>query len=417
MTAHPAIAAVPKDGTPNRTLLQDYLISDLVHFLDATEDPTQFDPTNAAGAIVNVIAYKGKLFWYDFLDSTTAHDGTTTLVALGGFRYKIEGVNALVTRVLDKDLTTPPTSTGSGNAYIVGTAAIADWATHDDEIAIDTARGWEFITPTVGWLVQVADEDTIYRLNEAGSWVLALDPQGSSILASMMNGGRTHWVIENQTTDVPPSAGQGVNYIIGDNPTGAWLGQSGKIAVRETSGTSAVYTIYTPQEGWTAYDKDLNITVIYNDGVWGSASGAFIDFTSIFTVSGSDTEDVGSGYTFSATTAPTTSASALIDDVTLSYAARRAGAKLLIEYHGHVNKRSAEEVVAALFVDSETNAIEWNAFGGNADDVHVGFRALITAVNTNSRAYQMRFIRSSSENTALPSGVDRRLFTITELAS
>src|SRR5690349_12339273 len=109
MTAHDAIAAVPKTGQPNRTLLQALLVSRLAYIVGADENPQDFDPRGEDGSpVTQVIGYNGLWFWLVESDATTGHDGVTCIVttATGG-RYKVTGVDLLITHVISKTVTMP----------------------------------------------------------------------------------------------------------------------------------------------------------------------------------------------------------------------------------------------------------------------------------------------------------------------
>lgn len=63
--------------------------------------------------------------------------------------------------VLDKDLSTPPTSPAQGDAYLVATTASGAWAGKEGQIAYFDQL-WRFISPDEGMLLWVADENTRY---------------------------------------------------------------------------------------------------------------------------------------------------------------------------------------------------------------------------------------------------------------
>jgi len=84
--------------------------------------------------------------------------------------------------VLDKDLSTPPGSPASGDAYIVGAAATSDWASHETDVAVYDGTGWIFMTPQQGWKAWVDDENAEYRF-EGSAWSTAgssATPNGAS---------------------------------------------------------------------------------------------------------------------------------------------------------------------------------------------------------------------------------------------
>jgi hypothetical protein len=277
MVAHESIAAWPASpAQATKALIRAWAVGRLPYHIDAAENPQVFDPTDG-GEVVPVITYLNKLFWYDAADTTTAHDGVSTLVTAGGERFKVADAGELYPlSVLDKDLNTPPGSPSIGDAYIVGPAP--NWAANSDDIAIFTARSWEFITAARGRLVEVEDESAsttaVYYAWNGTAWVLALDPVDQEIVSSNLNDGiRKDWIVENQTTNTPPSVGQGAAYIIGSSPTGAWVGHTNKIAVREATGTGNTFVIYTPREGDQAWDKALDAFYIWDGTAWEFAGG------------------------------------------------------------------------------------------------------------------------------------------------
>jgi hypothetical protein len=277
MAAHGAVAAVPAAGTPDRPLAQALLIERYGYVVKAAEDPADLDPRGEGGTLALVIGYAGKWFWLDPADATTAHDGVTCIVttATGG-RYKIEGVEYLVIDVADKDLAAPPGTPAIGERYIVGAAATGDWASHDDEIAVFTARGWEFIEPGQGRIAYVADEQIFYHFTAAGAWAAGLGATplaADSVPFGAAIGFGAIAIVENQTTTAPPgSPSTGDAYIIGASATGAWTGHDGKVAICEDGAT---FTIYAPAQGFRAHDKALNRDLRWSGSAWVSAGGYF----------------------------------------------------------------------------------------------------------------------------------------------
>lgn len=157
-----------------------------------------------------------------------------------------------------------------GDAYLVPTGATGDWASHDDEIAVFTARDWEFLVFGIGRQIYVEDEDKHYHRDSNGNWVVDGVSAGSIPASAMVgSGGRLTFIVENQTTNTPPAITEGVNYVIGSSPTGRWTGQAGKIAAGENGGE----TIYTPSAGWKIFDK-LEVGLFYYSGsAWESLFG------------------------------------------------------------------------------------------------------------------------------------------------
>lgn len=275
-TNHESVAALPAAANANHTLIRDLLVRRLAYVVSAASevlDLVAVDP--ASGAAIIVIICLGRNYLYDSTDTTTAHDGVSTLVSLEGRRYKLStGVDVLAYSVLDRDLATPPGSPTIGNRYLIAAGATGAWSGHSNEVAIFTSRGWEFVNLGTGRLILIEDEDAYAHKNAGGSWVVGFGAQSlsaGSILPSMMLGGaaRVRFLVENQTTNTPPAVVNGNAYIIGSSPTGAWSGHAAKIA----HGEGGVWVIYAPAAGWRAYDKAIGKDYVYNGSAWVTAAG------------------------------------------------------------------------------------------------------------------------------------------------
>lgn len=226
MTAHAAIAAVPKTGSPDRSLLQNLLVTRAAYVIGASEDPEAFDPRGENGdVVVQLIGYNGHWFWYDEADSTTGHDGETCIVtsATGG-RYKVNGVDLLITHVISKTLTTPPDPDdvdeeerpSDGDAYIVPAAATGDWSTWENSIAVwsEPRREWMRILPKPGWFVWIAgdDADTAYHYDSVqAEWISGLggglSSENSVPLSAIIGCAASLTIrVQNQTTYAPPGS-------------------------------------------------------------------------------------------------------------------------------------------------------------------------------------------------------------------
>ncbi len=74
----------------------------------------------------------------------------------------IRALDAIVQlAVIDRDLTSPPPSPDNGDRYIVATSATDEWEDQDRNIAAYQDGAWTFYAPHTGWIVWVADEDTL----------------------------------------------------------------------------------------------------------------------------------------------------------------------------------------------------------------------------------------------------------------
>jgi len=77
----------------------------------------------------------------------------------------------LLEPVLDKDLSTPPSSPSTGDRYIVGASATGDWSGHDNEIAEWNGSSWDFGPALAeGLVVYVKDENDLY-VYDGSSWI------------------------------------------------------------------------------------------------------------------------------------------------------------------------------------------------------------------------------------------------------
>lgn len=77
--------------------------------------------------------------------------------------------------VLDKDLTTPPTTPGTTDRYIVPAAgATGAWAAHPNTIAYLLGTSWAFLSPRKGWVIWVEDEAKRYEWNGSAFVILTL---------------------------------------------------------------------------------------------------------------------------------------------------------------------------------------------------------------------------------------------------
>lgn len=280
MANHEAVAAFPvAPSSAAKQLARDMAVRRMAYVVAlASEVPSLVAVDPASGAAIIDILCLGRVFHYDSTDTTTAHDGTTCLVSVEGRRYKLaSGTDVFAYAVLDKTHTAPPGSPTIGDAYLVATAATGAWVGQDNNVAVLTARGWEFVIFGIGRLLYVENTDTYWHKNASGTWTLGFGAQSlaaDSVPPSALIGKPIRWQIENQTTNAPPgTAAVGVQYIIGPSPTGAWAGNAGKLAICEVVNT---FTIYTQRTGELAYDKALAKEVRYSGAAWVSGTDALV---------------------------------------------------------------------------------------------------------------------------------------------
>ncbi|MDD2840045.1 MAG: DUF2793 domain-containing protein [Rickettsiales bacterium] len=87
--------------------------------------------------------------------------------------------NILQNGIIDKDLTTPPSSPNSNDLYIVGTSATNDWADEDGHLAYYD-NGWRFLEAREGATFWVNDEDCLYTYN-GSTWEKTLETISNTV--------------------------------------------------------------------------------------------------------------------------------------------------------------------------------------------------------------------------------------------
>jgi hypothetical protein len=275
MANHDAVAALPAVGNADKQAIRDVLVKRMPYALADSDNPGTLVETDPdSGKVIIDILYKGRVFHVDATDFTTPGDGVTCLVTAGGVRYKLAvGTDVVCYSVLDR-LTVPVGTEVFGDAILVLPAATGAFAGEDNNVAVKTARGWEFVDFGIGRLIYVEDEDTYYRRKTDGTWSSGFGNAqlgAGTIPPSAMigGGGKVFWIIENQTTNAPPAVVNGAAYIIGSAPTGAWAGNTGKIA----HGEGGAWVIYAPAAGWLGYDKSAGQNYQFTGAAWVSATG------------------------------------------------------------------------------------------------------------------------------------------------
>lgn len=427
-TNHYAVAAVPATGATG--LLRSGLVGRYAYCLASGESAADFvaiDPNT--GDVCPALIQNGALYGLDNLDSTTAA-GPTCLVSYDSKRYKL---NSLTTpfSVLSRALASPPSSPVIGDAYLLYSTPSGAWAGKLGYIAIYTSRGWEFMLPPVGFRILVEDEEAFY-FRKGGDWLAGLGSvlvSDNSIAPSKMLWDNR---VQNQTTNTPPSAAQGVAFIVGPAPTDAWAGHAGKIAIRESAGTSDDYVIYTPYVGQTVYDINLATNVMWNGAGWIPQFSGYSNILSVsdpawVTFSGPGGNDGGVSY--SPTTPPTlsgTGKSVITETLEAEFAADVQNQKIEIEYsatlHGTTpittgggTNATERQITVAVYLDGETNAREWvllfatNAGGNDWSDawptmryIRVAFTLTLGDKDSHTAKIRFHFRQNSS---GLPNNV------------
>lgn len=90
--------------------------------------------------------------------------------------------------IVDDTLTTPPSATGSGDAYIVAAGASGDWAGQDGKVAVDVATdSWAFVTPLAGMRARLAASGELIHHNGSALVADSSLSQGTAFPADPTN--------------------------------------------------------------------------------------------------------------------------------------------------------------------------------------------------------------------------------------
>lgn len=387
-------------------------------------DVIQIDPADSiTGAVRGFYLFGDGVFKFDATDETTAHDGITCLVLIGGRRYKLLG-DIRIKAVEAVGIDAEPTPTEFGQAWIDLTGVVGD----SNQIIIWTSRGWVPQDPDYGPPIYVKTATDGYlaksyiHWDEGDGWVAGVGSGAYQTSSIPLSAEIWDHRVQNQTTNTQPTTiSKGVAHIIGSSPTGAkWAGNAGKLSISETDND---VTVYTPWIGLTVYNIDLHINVSWNGSAWLSASGSIVGYSPAQNTSstGSTTDNGSGNYSFSYTTAPTTSNRRRTDDVSIAYAAKVANAPLRIYYRAYVvaggGAVDGDNFVIAIYRGSESNAIAWFPFtlvAGVLDPVAAGISLdfNITAPDTASYTYKAAALIISG--TGVISTLGRRSISLDE---
>ncbi len=113
----------------------------------------------------------------------------------------IRTLDALVQiSIVDKDLTTPPSSPIEGECYIPATGATGVWAGNEGKIAAFQDGAWMFYSPGTGFLAFITDESLIYIYNGT-NWEPYSDGKiggPTAVLNASTNGGETRFELTEE---------------------------------------------------------------------------------------------------------------------------------------------------------------------------------------------------------------------------
>ena len=420
---HDSVAALPISGSPSKTLLRNVTVARFPYVIFDTEDSRNIVLTDpSTGAITTDLLFLGRDFHYDPADTTTAHDGTSCLVSADGLRYKLAvGTDVFAYAVLNNTTSTPPVSPTIQDAYLVAAGATGAWAGKSNYIATFTKRGWEFINFSIGRFIYVEAIDTYYHKNAGGSWITGLGNNtlaAGSVPITAVLGAKASFVvkIENQTTNTPPGSPTTPNaYIIGPSPTGAWVGNTGNLAICLVAGS---FTIITPSLGDAVFDKLLNTSFQFNGTSWQASVGALIGRASAFLAnSHGNTISAGGTYSYDPVTPPVNK-NRLVDNNPITYTARAASVPLRFDYQANmVVGALSQSFVLGLYRDSEATPVDYLQVIGGPTFLAMTVSCMFTCVSNDafSHSYAVSSVFNAASSGA--SSFNRSTLTVLEYAS
>lgn len=108
----------------------------------------------------------------------------------------------------------------------------------------------------------------------------------------MIEQGAGHFIFKDRDLATPPgSPAQGDCYLIAASGTGAWAGQSGKIAFY----MNTAWKFITVIEGFTAWVNDENVLIIYDGAAWVSPGGSGSGVQSFILACSDETSNLTTG--------------------------------------------------------------------------------------------------------------------------
>lgn len=168
MANHEVQDAFPVGGSSSADNIQQMLAKGFKWVLDNGDDMEDIDLTGLTPRAVEV---DGITFVYDPEDSTSGHDGTTTLVSSDGKRFIATELSPRQFVNVAAIRNAPLGSEVAGDRLIVGTAPTGDFAGHADDLTVKNGAGdWVFVEPEIGQETYVVDVESKYHYTAAGAW-------------------------------------------------------------------------------------------------------------------------------------------------------------------------------------------------------------------------------------------------------
>lgn len=387
----------------NRTLLKNALIKRVIYPFEDGEDVTAWF-ANIDGTVPLAVANSsGGLFFLDPLDTTTPHDGVATLVTFDGYRYKISNMTMPDAVKNPLGLETPPSDPDIGDAYLTGSAPDGDWAANPNQFAVYTIREWLFIVPRIGRPFYVEGSGHYY-LDENGDFIPTFQANDASIRDTSLIGGSRFFIVESSTLNVPPGApGEGVYWIVGGSPTGAWAGKASQIATKYSG--DADWTFFSPSTGMMAFDKAQVLLLAWTGAAWTSQAGAVISAGSTgWNVTPSTLLGGSGSYTFVAGTPATLTPSYLKDDTSKATITTQVGRRIRFLYEAVGDTRTNGY---ALFEGNNFSASDtiglWDR--SNTRALQLFFEVVVSS----SAAVTYRVVMLQTNNNAVAAPLQSRL--------
>lgn len=170
--------------------------------------------------------------------------------------------------VIDRDLTSPPTTPTTGDRYLVATGATGDWLTHDGEIAEWDGSSWVFSPPDEGFCMWVEDENVQVTYNGT-AWVTFGSTTNHEALAGLQGGisGEHYHLTAAQHTDLTDGGDSTSHYHASDrnlaNATGTLAIING--GTNNTTYTTSKFLVYDGTKlASSAYDSSSFATFDHN---------------------------------------------------------------------------------------------------------------------------------------------------------
>lgn len=408
-------AMTDPDGV-NAIGLRNSLRKRAAYVLAANESATDLIATDpVTGVVFLSLVQNGRVYAFDPLDTSSAHDGVTVLVTYDGLVYKLDSL-VVPYSVISKSYTSPPAGSVVGDSYLIVGAGSGDWAGKGPLVSL-TTWGWESISAPPGRLIYVEDEDAYYHVDRYGNVLAGFGSAalstGSVLVRHFLGGGRSfHFTVVNQTTNTPPTlTGGGNQYIVGSAPTGPWAGKTGWVAVDE----GASWGLYQPSAGWRAYDIAQGNDYRFDGTSWISQAGALLFYDYKFTQASINAVSGTVGYTYSTATAPTTSSVRVEDPASITRTARNQ-ARLRLSYQASLlNDGSQNSQALAIYRDAGSTAIAWQKIIiGTLDSNQLNMSFVVTAPDALPHTYKVAAVRSGT--TTVNVSLEHRLFQLEEFA-